>query len=360
MNIEKSITLYMLSTPDGHAALIRELEPVRWQKNRFGPGITPGYSDTGKVCQIIFDPLKYDESRALAWLDEQDYIPIEFQKFSIEETRENEETREIPASSPRTLSFSWQEAGGKLEKRPDGSLLVKGVKMLGAGTWTDSAKKTPLYYSEDVLRRNAGNWVDNSHWSRHLGGVPRRVGEMIGRTTNPRFEDGHIVADIEYHGLSQDSRDTIAMIEAGVANFVSVEHGGRERWNVGTKQYEAEELFFTGSATVNKGACQTCKIRENEETPAPEEPIIEEPEMADTTELEAMIKAQADQIRQLTEMVKELKETPKEDKSKELEARIDALEKEPVTKSQTDYAKELEAPPFVINTERGEMRMVGA
>ena len=360
MNTEKSITLYMLSTPDGHAALIRELEPVRWQKNRFGPGITPGYSDTGKVCQIIFDPLKYDKARALSWLDEQDYVPIEFLEFSIESIREHEETREIPASSPRTLSFSWQEAGGKLEKRPDGSLLVKGVKMLGAGTWTDSAKKTPLYYSEDVLRRNAGNWVDNSHWSRHLGGVPRRVGEMIGRTTNPRFEDGHIVADIEYHGLSQDSRDTIAMIEAGVANFVSVEHGGRERWNVGTKQYEAEELFFTGSATVNKGACQTCKIRENEETPAPEEPIIEEPEMADTTELEAMIKAQADQIRQLTEMVKELKETPKEDKSKELEARIDALEKEPVTKSQTDYAKELEAPPFVINTERGEMRMVGA
>jgi len=359
LNIDKSITLYMLSTPDGHVALIRELEPVRWQKNRFGPGITPGYSDTGKVCQIIFDPLKYDKARALSWLDEQDYVPIEFLEFSIESIREHEETREIPASSPRTLSFSWQEAGGKLEKRPDGSLLVKGVKMLGAGVWTDSAKKTPLYYSEDVLRRNAGNWVDNSHWSRHLGGVPRRVGEMIGRTINPRFEDGHIVADIEYHGLSQDSRDTIAMIEAGVANFVSVEHGGRERWNVGTKQYEAEELFFTGSATVNKGACQTCKIRENEEPPI-EAPIIEEPEMADTTELEAMIKAQADQIRQLTEMVKELKETPKEDKSKELEARIDALEKEPVTKSQTDYAKELEAPPFVINTERGEMRMVGA
>lgn len=150
------------------------------------------------------------------------------------------------------------------------------------------------------------------------------------------------------------------MIEAGVANFVSVEHGGRERWNVGTKQYEAEELFFTGSATVNKGACQTCKIRENEEVATPEEVIEEEPEMADTTELEAMIKAQADQIRQLTEMVKELKETPKEDKSKELEARLTALENEPVTKSQVDMSKELEAPPFVINTERGEMRMVGA
>jgi len=294
LNIEKSITLYMLSTPDGHAALIRELEPVRWQKNRFGPGITPGYTEHGKVCRIIFDPLKYDESRALAWLDEQDYIPIEFQKFSIEETRENEETRDIPASSPRTLSFSWQEAGGKLEKRTEGSLLVKGVKMLGAGTWTDSAKKTPLNYSEDVLRRNAGNWVDNSHWSRHLGGVPRRVGEMIGRTTNPRFEDGHIVADIEYHALSQDSRDTIAMIEAGVANFVSVEHGGRERWNVGTKQYEAEELFFTGSATVNKGAFQTWKIRENEEIPESPVVIEEEPEM-DTVHLETTLAEQGNQ-----------------------------------------------------------------
>jgi len=351
----------MLSTPDGHAALIRELEPVRWQKNRFGPGITPGYSDTGKVCQIIFDPLKYDKARALSWLDEQDYVPIEFLEFSIESIREHEETREIPASSPRTLSFSWQEAGGKLEKRTDGSLLVKGVKMLGAGVWTDSAKKTPLYYSEDVLKRNAGNWVDNSHWSRHLGGVPRRVGEMIGRTINPRFEDGHIVADIEYHGLSQDSRDTIAMIEAGVANFVSVEHGGRERWNVGTKQYEAEELFFTGSATVNKGACQTCKIRENEEIPESPVVIEEEPEM-DTVELEKTIAEQGNQLKELSAAVKALTDKLSEPNKEleALEARIDALEKEPVTKSQTDYAKELEAPPFVINTERGEMRMVGA
>ena len=230
--------------------------------------------------------------------------------------------------------------------------------MLGAGTWTDSAKKTPLNYSEDVLKRNAGNWVDDSHWSRHLGGVPRRVGEMIGKTQNPRYEDGHIVADIEYHGLSQDSRDTIAMIEAGVANFVSVEHGGRERWNVGTKQYEAEELFFTGSATVNKGACQTCKIRENEEIPESPVVIEEEPEM-DTVELEKTIAEQGNQLKELSAAVKALTDKLSEP-NKELEARLTALEKEPVTKSQTDYAKELEAPPFVINTERGEMRMVGA
>lgn len=349
----------MLPEPGGHVARIRELSPVRMQENRFGPGITPGYSDTGKVCQIIFDPLKYDKARALSWLDEQDYVPIEFLEFSIDSIREHEETREITALSPRTLSIPWMEAGGKLEKRPDGSLLVKGVKMLGAGTWTDSAKKTPLNYSEDVLKRNAGNWIDDSHWSRHLGGVPRRVGEMIGKTINPRYEDGHVVADIEYHGLSQDSRDTIAMIEAGVANFVSVEHGGRERWNVGTKQYEAEELFFTGSATVNKGACQTCKIRENEEVTTPtEEPTIEEPEM-DNSELEKTITEQGNQIKELSEAVKALTAKLSEP-NKELEARIDALEREPVTKTDVDLTKELEAPPFVINTERGEMRMVGA
>ena len=181
---------------------------------------------------------------------------------------------------------------------------------------------------------------------------------MIGQTIHPRYENGHVVADIEYHGLSHDSRDTIAMIEAGVANFVSVEHGGRERWNIGTKQYEAEELFFTGSATVNKGACQTCKIRENEE--APEAPVvIEEVEEMDTAELEKTIAEQGNQLKELSAAVKALTDKLSEP-NKELEARITALEKEPVTKSQTDYAKELEAPPFVINTERGEMRMVGA
>ncbi|NCU27676.1 hypothetical protein EOM86_13330 [Candidatus Nomurabacteria bacterium] len=338
---------------------------MRWHKNRFGPGITPGYSENGKVCRIVFDPTAYDNTRALSWLDEQDYIPIEFSPFSIESTRENEEVREITKESPRTLSIPWKEAGGNLEKRPDGSLLVKGVKMLGSGTWTDSAKKTPLTYSEDVLKRNAGNWVDDSHWSRHLGGVPRRVGEMIGKTINPRYEGGHVVADIEYHGLSQDSRDTIAMIEAGVANYVSVEHGGRERWNVGKKQYEAEELFFTGSATVNRGACQTCKIRENEEAPAaPEikEPEIKEPDnMVELAELEKTIKEQGDQIRQLTELVKSIAEKKPEEPGKELEARITALENDPVIKMGVkEEPRALEAPPFVITTDRGEMRLVGA
>ncbi len=255
--------------PDGHVAVIRELEPERSQKNLYGTGITPHYANNGRVCKITFDSSIYDQTRALEWLDRHGYNPVDFfadgdgYQYYAEQPRENEAVVEIPIDHPRTLSIPWSEAGGKIVNYPDGSLRVTGVKMLAAGTWTDSARKTPLNYSPEVLQRSATNWIDNSMWARHLGGVPRRIGEKVGTIEKQRFEDGAVVADIFYHALSQDSRDTIAMINGGQANFVSVEHAGKERWNVGKKQYEAEDIIFTGAATVNKGACQVCKIREN-------------------------------------------------------------------------------------------------
>lgn len=155
----------------------------------------------------------------------------------------------------------------------DGGLLIRDVPMLAAGVWTDSAQQTPLDYSAAVLQRHHANWLDTAGWSRHLGGVPRRITEKIGEARSLRFmeslamPDGTtvenaVVADVFLHCLTQESRDTAAMVRAGLANFVSVEHGGSEKWNVGRKLYELQDLYFTGFAVVNRGACAKCRLNE--------------------------------------------------------------------------------------------------
>jgi hypothetical protein len=148
----------------------------------------------------------------------------------------------------------------------DSGLLVKDVKLLASGTWTDSHMGTPLFYPEAVLERYASNWVDNSLWSRHGGGIPRSITEKIGEIRNPRYNGGAVIGDLWLHEKTQTSRDTAELIKAGLVDYVSVEHGGKERWNAQEKRYDAEELVFGGVAVVNKGACKVCTIHNESET----------------------------------------------------------------------------------------------
>ncbi len=147
----------------------------------------------------------------------------------------------------------------------DGGILVKDVTFLAAGTWTDSAVGTPLFYPEATLEKFAENWVDTSVWSRHSGKVPRSITDKIGEVRNPHYQAGAVKGDLWLHGKTTASRDTIALVKAGLVNSVSVEHGGSEVYNRARNRYEAESITFAGLAIVNKGACSTCTINNEAE-----------------------------------------------------------------------------------------------
>jgi len=226
-----------------------------------------------------------------------------------------------------------------LEDLPDGGLLIRDVKLLAEGTWTDSAVGTPLFYPAHALEANATNWRDHATWSRHLGGVPRDITEKVGVTENPRYVDRAVVGDIRLHGLTQKSRDTIALVKAGIANYVSVEHGGTEKWNAATRQYEADEITFYGNAIVNRGACAKCTLRGNEAAPEEEETTM------DTKELEAKIEAmerEMEAIKAAATVTPEPAPAPKE--LEEALAAIEAL---------TEKVKQLEAQPATAATTPG-------
>lgn len=185
-------------------------------------------------------------------------------------------------------------SASKFHQAADGSLTINDVCLLASGTWTDSAWGTPLFYPEAVLKEYADNWFDNPFWCRHGGGVPRSITDKIGEVVNRRYHDKAVHGDIILHGKTQTSRDAIEMITAGLANAVSVEHGGRESYDEDSRTYISEEIIFYGAASVNRGACDICTINNESRSTA-------EADDMNLKELEAKLSEADRQIKELSE-----------------------------------------------------------
>ena len=268
----------------------------------------------------------------------------------------------------RELLFELPSSSN-LERSGD-ALIVRSVKLLAAGTWTDSAAKTPCSYGPDALREYAGNWADSSLWSRHAGGQPRTINQKVGRIESPRFEDDAVVGDLVLHGLpGTDSPGAIAMIEAGEADYFSAELTGTERWNAERKLYEMQSITFLGGAVVNRGACSTCTLRHNEAGAEPGESpaacaTTDPVEDTMTAELEAKIAeletANADLVRQLGEAQETNTKIAADvdalrDEMRELEgikARLLKIENTPLPKAgaPAEPARELSVPSGLVIT----------
>ena len=255
-------------------------------------------------------------------------------------------------------------------ERDGPALVIRGINLLAAGTWTDSAQRTPCKYGSEIVTRDAANWADSTLWARHNGGVPRSVAEGIGRIENQRPGTDAAVGDLRLHGLTQLSRDIIALVEAGEVDAFSPELVGPERYNADEKVYEKTAITFLGGAIVAKGACATCTLRRN--NAAGEEPgespaacATDDPtEDTMTAELEAKIAeletANADLVRQLGE-VQETNTKIAADvdalraETRELEgikARLLKIEQTPMPKAgaPAEPARELSVPSGLVIT----------
>jgi hypothetical protein len=224
----------------------------------------------------------------------------------------------------------------------EGGLAVRGVKILAAGTWTDSYQQTPCNYSHDLLKQYAVNWKSNGFWLRHAGGSPRAIDEKVGEVINPRFENDAVMGDVFLHLASSRSRDYAEMAKRGVVEDVSAELGTMDSYDKATKTYNATYLEFTGVAAVDKGACKVCGLRGHGLEECPEEKAME------TAEFEKMLAAFKVDI--LGEMDKRFATIPATVKPEELKGLSDALESakknyEELTKAQEERIKRLENAP---------------
>jgi|GEM_PF-2967322 len=224
-------------------------------RNKYGQGISPVYDRTGQVSEIRFSELSSPED-VRRWLDSHRYTGYELSTPQSEDQ---------PAEQHRHyLALEFVPEGSNLVEM-DGGLLVKGVKLLAAGTWTDSVQKTPCRYTPLKLKTYSTNWADPTYWSRHGGGTPRNATDVIGEVRNPRFEGDAVVGDLWYDGITDNSQNCIRIVKAAAAGkrkapYVSVEMMTRDKWLPAEKIYEAEEILFDGLAMVNRGACAVCTI----------------------------------------------------------------------------------------------------
>ncbi len=174
----------------------------------------------------------------------------------------------------RMLNMDLPGAGENYVEQ-DGGLLVRNVKLLAPGTWTDAAQRTPLHYTPAVLRKYAENWKGTTYWARHSGGAPRnivtdRLGDVIetrwsaDEDNGPDAEKGAIMGSVFYDCITSASKDgaalALARVKAGKPLAVSVELYGAERYNAELKRNEADDLTFIGLASVDRGACESCKL----------------------------------------------------------------------------------------------------
>ena len=239
-------------------ALDNQEAQIRQHKNKYGPGITPVYDQDGQVLEIRFSELSEPDARE--WLESHGYRGYVFEGGEEDHPPGDRESK-------RYLAVALAPSA-EIKEVKGGGLLVPGVRLLAPGTWTDSTQKTPCRYTPDVLQRYAANWTDKSYWSRHGGGTPRDITDRIGDIQNLRYNDG-VTADLFLHGATSKSKDTISLVKAAAAGripwpYSSVEMRTRDKWVVGEKVYEAQEIIFDGAAMVNQGACRTCRIRNNE------------------------------------------------------------------------------------------------
>mgnify|MGYP001179141311 CR=1 FL=1 len=286
---------------------------------------------------------------------------------------EAEQVRESSNPERRTRALSRDLAMSNYVE-VDGGMLVKDVPLLTVGTWTDSAVKTPLYYPAKVLEKYCNNWHDRTYWARHSGGHPRSVMDIHGDVRNVRYdpnfreagmdESGAIIGDVFYSYSTTNGKDAAAQALArardGRPLAVSVEHGGTETYNPQTRRNEATSLWFSGVASVVRGACERCVMPRANEADADgngENTMDEAQFEQKLADLKAQILAEVDAklaaikgeepAAPSAEMEKKL--SVAEGRIKELETlkaetarRLEALEKRPNPSTVPETQKELE------------------
>jgi len=227
-----------------------------------------------------------------------------------------------------------------------GGILVKNVPLLVEGTWSDSRVGTPLHYPSKTLKKCAENWTSNTLWVKHSGGAPRSIIDKIGEVKNQHFEKDGVYGDLWFHMKTQASKDSAELVRAGLVNFVSVEHGGKESYNSKEKRHEAEDITFSGVALVDRGACAVCTIRQSAASAESGEMVMTE----DIEKLKELEAAKADLEKKLAEERSQREAVEK--KFVDLEKRLETIEKTAKAQTQITTTKPVLIPEYGVRIDK--------
>lgn len=146
------------------------------------------------------------------------------------------------------------------ELQEDGSLIIRGVVIMAAGTWYDM-HGIKCTFTPEVLQACADNWADNAVWTRHPGGTPREITEKVGSVINPSYStaDNAVIGDIYLHNQTEASRACSALVQMD-PSLGGIRDVSAETQLEITPDDIVVGVSFTGLALVENGACETCRL----------------------------------------------------------------------------------------------------
>jgi len=131
--------------------------------------------------------------------------------------------------------------------------------LLTPGEYTDSMSASPIVYTEENISETADKWESNYLNLDHSYEVLSRVGYV----KNCYFKKGSVRGDLYIAPITTAAKDAIALIDAGLINWLSVEITTQDIWNAEDNKRYATDITYIGAAVVTTPACPSSRIIES-------------------------------------------------------------------------------------------------
>jgi len=146
--------------------------------------------------------------------------------------------------------------------------IYKDSIFLNEGEYSDSITRAPVYYSSDELKKATEKWnknklinLDDDKVYLDLDHKVDEVLMRIGYATNIYFANNAIKGDLYLHRLTENSKDTVRLIDAGFINKLSVEITTMDYWDEENEKRCAGDIDLIGLAVVTMPADINTRIR---------------------------------------------------------------------------------------------------
>jgi len=145
----------------------------------------------------------------------------------------------------------------KILSKSTDARIYKGATLLTEGEFSDSITRSPVVYTQEEISKSAGNWTQNYLNLDHSFDVRDRLGFV----KDTYFSKGVVKGDLYIFPITQAARDTIALIDAGLVNWLSVEITTEDYWNEDDNKRYASNIEFIGAAICLYPACEGTRIK---------------------------------------------------------------------------------------------------
>ena len=139
--------------------------------------------------------------------------------------------------------------------------VYRNCPLLTEGAYVDGLSRTKAFYSNKVLNDYGNNhidkvWLDIDH---NVMDILSRIGEVDIKG----FKNNAVTGDLKIYKITQNAKDTVALIDNGLVTDLSVEILTKDKWNSEKEYYDVLGFVITGIGVVVKGACPSAKINNN-------------------------------------------------------------------------------------------------